>query len=90
MVEEELLKQNILSLLEPGIFKTTTQIVEEFRIEFPGLWKMLEKEGEMLYGSSCSSFQQPATRISQVLQTFSAEQVVCLRRKNGNSWSKKQ
>ncbi len=90
MVEDKLLKQNILSLLEPGIFKTTTQVVEEFRIEYPVLWKMLEKEGEMLYGSGCSSVQQPATRISQVLQILPAEQVVCQRGRNGNSWRKRK
>ena len=89
-MKTDLLQQSIIDLLEPGIFKTTAQIVEEFRIEFPGLWKKLEKEGEMLYGSSCSSVQQPATRISQCLLLLSAEQVICLRRNDGYRWSKRQ
>lgn len=75
-------------MLEPGIFKTTAQIIEEFRTEYPALWKELEKEGEMLYGRSCSSVQQPATRISQLLQSIPADQVICLRRNDGYRWSK--
>ncbi len=86
----ELLQKKVIALLEPGIFKTTAQIVEEFRTEHPALWKELEKEGEMLYGSSCSSVQQPATRISQLLQYIPAEQVICLRRNDVYRWSKKQ
>ncbi len=89
-MNDELLQKKVLALLEPGIFKTTAQIVEEFRTENPSMWKTLEKEGEMLYGSSCSSVQQPATRISQVLQSLPAEQVVCLRKNDGCRWSKKQ
>ncbi len=79
--------KQVLSLLEQGLFKTTDQIVEEFRMEYPDQWKALEEEGEMLYGNGCSSVQQPATRISQVLSSFQAFQVVCLQEKDKKLWS---
>jgi hypothetical protein len=44
------LESLVLELLEPGIFKTTSQLAEEFRAEFPGQWRRLEEEGERLYG----------------------------------------
>ena len=79
--------KQVLSLLEPGLFKTTEQIVEEFRMEFPEQWKALQKEGEMLYGNSCSSVQQPATRISQVLRTFPDTHVLHLHEQDKQFWS---
>ncbi|MDZ4132592.1 MAG: hypothetical protein U1E11_05590 [Dethiobacteria bacterium] len=82
------LEEIVINLLEPGIFKTTAQVVEEIRIEFPALWRQLEEEGEMLFGSSCSSLQQPATRISQVLQSLSnGGQFICRRENNIFYWS---
>jgi hypothetical protein len=82
------LEEIVTNLLEPGIFKTTAQLVEEIRIEHPTMWRQLEEEGEMLFGSSCSSVQQPATRISQVLQSLSTGQVICRRENNMSYWSK--
>ena len=82
------LEEIVTNLLEPGIFKTTAQVVEEIRIEYPAVWRQLEEEGEMLFGSSCSSFQQPATRISQVLQSLSTGQFICRRENNITYWSK--
>ena len=96
MVKDELLtmtlniEKQVLSLLEPGIFKTTEQIVEEFRMEFPIQWKTLKEEGEILYGNSCSSFQQPATRISQALRTFPDTHVLCLHEQDKMFWSVKE
>ncbi len=87
-LDDLLLQRKVLGLLEPGIYKTTAQVVEEFRMELPSLWRQLEKEGELLYGSSCSSVQQPATRISRVLQSLPAKQVSCLRKNGGYRWSK--
>ncbi len=88
MVEEKLTKA-IIKLLEPGIYKTTAQIAEEVRTEYFNLWRQLEKEGEMLYGKSCSSVQQPYTRISQVLFALSSD--ICLRKRKGNhyTWSRR-
>jgi hypothetical protein len=82
------LEEIVINLLESGIFKTTAQVVEEIRIEHPAAWRQLEEEGEMLFGSSCSSVQQPATRISHVLQALLPEQCTCLRDKNIAYWSK--
>ncbi len=82
------LEEIVINLLEPGIFKTTAQVVEEIRIEHPAAWRQLEEEGEMLFGSSCSSVQQPATRISQVLQSLSTGQFICHRENNISYWSK--
>lgn len=76
MIEDKL-HQAVISLLEPGIYKTTAQVVEELHIEYPALWRQLEKEGEMLFGSSCSSVQQPYTHISQVLLALPSD--ICLR-----------
>ncbi len=59
------LEELLLTLLEPGVFKTTGQLVQEFRMEFPQRWRELEKEGRRLYGGSCGAYQQPATRIVQ-------------------------
>jgi hypothetical protein len=87
-MKTELLQQLVLRLLESGIYKTTAQVVEEFRMEYPMQWRQLEKEGEMLYGKSCSSLQQPSTRISQALLSLPAKQ--CLRRSKLNQyyWSR--
>lgn len=79
----------VLKILEPGIYKTTGQVVEEFRMEYPAQWRELEKEGEMLYGSGCGSLQQPATRISQILLSLPAEKVFSLRKNNDYYWSKR-
>lgn len=84
MVEDKL-NNAILKLLEPGIYKTTAQVVEEVRMEYPNLWRQLENEGEMLYGNSCSSVQQPYTRISQVLLSLPSN--ICLRKLKGNKYT---
>ena len=81
------IEEQVLSLLEPGVFKTTDQVVEEFRMEFPEEWKALQKEGEMLFGSSCSSVQQPATRISLVLRSYPDKHVLCLQDKEKILWA---
>jgi aspartate oxidase len=77
-MNKDTLKKCVADLLEAGIYKTTEQIVEEFRMEYPQLWRELEAEGQLLYGNSCSSVQQPATRIAQVLQSM--DETRCLRR----------
>ncbi len=84
----EELKKVLISLLEQGVRKTTAQVVEELRMEYPQLWRSLEIEGETLYGSSCSSVQQPYTRISQVLLSLPPDK--CLRQSinKGYCWSK--
>ena len=84
----DLLQKLVAELLETGIYKTTAQVVEEFRTENADCWEQLKKEGEMLYGTSCSSVQQPSTRISQILLSLPAD--LCLRRiENGEYfWSK--
>lgn len=87
-MEDKYLKQLILNLLEPEILKTTEQVVEEFRMEYPVQWKALEKEGEMLYGNSCSSVQQPFTRISQVLINLPANESISVRKSNVTYWRK--
>lgn len=84
------IEKQVLSLLEQGIFKTTEQIVEEFRMEFPEQWKALQEEGEILYGNSCSSVQLPATRISQALRTFPATYVLSLQDQDKKFWSIKE
>ncbi len=87
-METEKLQNYILTLLEPGIYKTTAQVIAEFRIEYAAQWKKLELEGEMLFGCSCSSVQQPSTRISQVLLSFSEQQCLCIRAQGEYRWSK--
>ncbi len=87
-MDEKRLEEFVYNLLEPGIYKTTAQVAEEIRIEYPAIWRQLEEEGEMLYGKSCSSVQQPATRISHVLQSLLPEQCNCLRDNNLTYWSK--
>ena len=84
----EELEKVLISLLEQGVRKTTAQVAEELRMEYPQLWQSLEKEGETLFGSSCSSVQQPYTRISQVLLSLPSDQ--CLRQSinKGYCWSK--
>ncbi len=89
-MEDKLLQEFVLSLLEPDIYKTTEQVVEEFRMEYPPQWKQLEKEGEMLYGRGCSSVQQPATCIAQALLSLSTDQCFCLHKNNDYYWSKER
>ena len=87
-VDNILLEKQILALLEAAIDKTTEQIVEEFRIEYSATWEKLKKEGEMLYGSSCTAIQQPATRISQILIALPLEMRLKKRNNGINFWSK--
>jgi hypothetical protein len=61
------LEKAVTSILEASIYKTAAQVAEELKMEHPQLWRQLEKEGEMLYGCSCTTVQQPYTRISQIL-----------------------
>lgn len=78
----------ILDLLEPDVSKTTEQVVAEFKMEYPAQWNVLKKEGEMLYGSSCSSVQQPSTRISQVLVNMPSNECESFRKSNVTYWRK--
>lgn len=87
-MEEAKLQDMVFKLLEPGIYKTTAQVVEEFRMEYPEAWRQLEKEGEMLFGSSCSSVQQPVTRISRVLFSLPTDRCFSRRNQNVYRWSK--
>jgi hypothetical protein len=88
-MKSEQLQSMLLQLLEPDIYKTTAQLAEEFRMEYPSCWKELETEGQTLYGNSCSSIQQPLTRIAQALLELPPES--CLRYSRGriNFWSKR-
>ncbi len=87
-MDNQLMQKLILGLLEPGIFKTTAQIVEEFRMENPTEWSRLEKEGEELYGSGCSSLQQPATCIAQVLLSLPPRSRLMYKKDGLSFWSK--
>lgn len=83
----EMLQQLVLDLLEPGIYKTTAQIIEEFRMEHPRHWQKLKEEGEVLYGISCSSLQQPSTRIAQILLSLPSDQLLRRRKNYDDYWS---
>ncbi len=85
MVEQEQLEQLLLSLLEPGVEKTTAQLVEELRMEYPRQWRELKREGERLFGAGCGAHQQPATRVAQALFDLYAKKR-CSRRKDGVYW----
>lgn len=86
---EQQLRKLILSLLETEYAKPTARVVAEFRAEHPGIWLKLQKEGEMLYGSGCSSLQQPATRISQLLQTMPSDRVQRIQYGSETCWRQK-
>lgn len=88
MLTDRKLEEAILGLLESNIYKTTAQVAAELRMEHPKIWQELEREGEALFGNSCTSFQQPYTRISQLLLSMPSS--VCLRRRINNEyqWSK--
>ncbi len=88
-MKSEQLQLMLLQLLEPGIYKTTAQLVEEFRMEHPSCWKELETEGQTLYGNSCSSIQQPSTRIAQALLELSSESCLCYSKGRIYFWSKR-
>jgi hypothetical protein len=87
-MKSEQLQAKLLLLLEPDIYKTTAQLVEEFRMEYPSLWKELEIEGQRLYGNSCSSVQQPSTRIAQALQELPSDSCRRYSRGSLHYWSK--
>jgi hypothetical protein len=86
-LEKRELEKLLLTLLEPGVYKTTSQLVQEFRMEFPRAWRELEREGRRLYGSSCGAYQQPATRIAQALFNLPPGKCLCRREGNSYSWS---
>lgn len=81
------LEELLLKLLEPGLYKTTGQLVQEFRMEFPACWRELEEEGKCLFGGACGAYQQPSTRISQALFNLPKEKCLCRRRGEEYSWS---
>ena len=82
------LEKLVLELLEPGVFKTTAQLAEEFRAEYAAQWRRLEEEGERLYGGGCGAYQQPSTRIAQVLFDLSeAGRCACRRLGREYTWS---
>ncbi len=83
------LRKLILSLLETEYAKTTAMVVAELRAEYPEAWLELQKEGEMLYGSGCSSLQQPTARISQLLQAMPSDRVKRSRRGSETCWRRK-
>ena len=89
-MKAEELQARLLQVLEPDIDKTTAQLVEEIRIEYPLLWNELEMEGQALYGNRCSSIQQPATRIAQALQELPSDS--CSRQSRGSQhfWRKRE
>lgn len=86
-MKNELLQKLVMNILEPGIYKTTAQVVEEFRMEYPDHWRILKEEGEALYGTGCSSVQRPSIRISQVLLSMPAEKCLCRRKNKSYYWS---
>lgn len=81
------LEELLIRLLEPEYFKTTAQLVQEFRMEYPRAWHELEDEGKCLFGGSCGAYQQPATRIVQALFKIPPERCLCRRDEEGYSWS---
>ncbi|NLA05577.1 MAG: hypothetical protein GX881_07700 [Firmicutes bacterium] len=89
-MESSSLEELILSLLEPGVYKTTGQLVQEFRMEYPRRWRELEKEGERLFGGSCGAYQQPSTRIIRALFALPGGSCLCRRRGSEYSWSVRQ
>ena len=88
MIDQADLQTLLLNLLEPGVWKTTAQLVEEFRIEYPRQWRELEIEGERLFGAGCGAIQQPATLIVQTLFDLPEEKRLCRRREGEYWWSK--
>lgn len=88
-MKSEQLQAMLLQLMEPDIYKTTAQLVEELRMEHPTLWEELEKEGQALFGNSCSSIQQPSTRIAQALLELPAESCRRYSRGSLHFWSKR-
>lgn len=87
-MDSQKMQKLVLAILEPGIFKTTAQVVEEFRIENPAEWCRLEKEGEKLYGKGCSSLQQPSTCIAQVLLSLPSRSRLMYKKDGHSFWSK--
>ncbi len=81
------LEELLLSLLEPGVYKTTGQLVQEFRMEFPERWQELEQEGRQLFGGTCGAYQQPSTRLAQILFSLPEERCLCRRQGDEYSWS---
>ncbi len=88
MADREELEQLIITLLEPSVFKTTAQIVEEFRIEYPRRWRELEEEAQRVFGASCAAYQQPATRVVQALFSLPEKSRLCRREGDAHRWSK--
>jgi hypothetical protein len=88
MPDQRELEKLLSNLLEPGVFKTTVQLVEEFRAEYPKNWGELEQEGKRLFGAGCGAYQQPATRIAQALFALPENKRLCLRRNEEYSWSR--
>ena len=85
--ESSSLEELLLNLLEPGVYKTTEQLVQEFRMEYPHKWQELEKEGRRLFGPGCGAYQQPATRIIQALFALPAGKCLCHRQGQEYTWS---
>lgn len=57
----------VFRLLDPDIFKSTEQVVHEFRAEYPEAWQELTRQGQEEYGPGCTAVQSPATVVRQAL-----------------------
>ncbi|HOB86214.1 MAG TPA: hypothetical protein PKO38_00820 [Bacillota bacterium] len=81
------IQELVLKLLEPGVYKTTAQIVEEFRAEFPEKWRALQREGEERFAGSCGAHQMPANAVRQALFSLPEEKRRCRYRRGEYSWA---
>ncbi len=67
------IEEHLYSLLTEEYFKSTLQLVEEFRAEYPRDWDYILSIGQKTFGGSCTSVLSPSIFLAQLLERFNEQ-----------------
>ncbi len=70
------IKENLLSLLSREYSKSTLQLTEEFRAEYPGAWGLIMDKGKEAFGESCTMILSPTIFLGQLLHELDRDKKV--------------
>lgn len=74
--EYAIIEEKTLELLSFQYFKSTVQLAEEFRAEFPREWEYILSKGKETFGESCTMIVSPIIFLSQHLEELARKKQV--------------
>lgn len=81
------IEKKLIELLSDNIARTTVQIVEEFKVEYPEFWQKIINEGRKLFGHSCTFVQSPQIIVANILSNLKDRGMInCYIYKNNKYW----